>query len=841
MITPSRKLEVVDSPHSKRLIPNAVGFSETREYGENAISVLSKDPASVITFNQRAVGSGFNATSRLIEEYSVNEYLINHRGGISYRYKATQLTSEYILSMQLEFIKTLADKGTHLKDCVITIPSFYTQSQRKTLVSLAKAVNFNVLALIHDNTAAGLYYGAERFDVKPIYVIVYNIGASYIQTSLVTYSLAKSNLSKLSDKKNENIQVIGHSWNDKIGGRTIDTYIADYLATKFNETHGVDPRTSIKSKTRLIQEANRIKKTLSANKSTLSSLPSLFDQIDFEVKVERSLIEDYININKDQFLFPIKNLLDSSNLSISDINYIELIGGVSRIPALQKIISDEYKEISTHLNGDESIANGAALYAANFSSEVQIRQIWLNDYFPFSVRASIKSLTTNFTRIKEVFPAKTHLNTIKKISFNSTEDLEIVLLCKYSDEYAEITKFTVTDIELYSKKYAQTPNVVLSFKVDRSGIVQLLEAEARVEVKVKVKVEDREDKDDNKTKNTNNTDSSQDTSDENSSNTTQNNSSAHPDPLAQEEPSDSTEKSNAEAETAGKNNAEAETAGKNNKETETTDKNDPEAETTAKNETETGSKNDTSPETGEKAQNETNSKPSKKRYIIKTKQEKLKLSVLDTQLESPHVVSEDEINGIKRSLESFASHENELKQRIELKNDLESYIYEIKEKLQGPEFLRVLSPTDKELLESLLASLASWLETVNTKTTESAAFTEHKKSLQGIFEPTLRKEKELIAREDAVSNAFIKLESLYTDMLYYNKTKTWIPIESKALVFNFINDTQTWLENKVQEQKNIQEWELPVLKLTTLEAKVLSAERKVDIIKHTPRPKKEEL
>lgn len=208
IITPGRKLEMINSPHSKRLLPNAIGFSNTRLYGEDAIAFLLKNPTNVIEFNQRAFSNTFNATNRLIKEYVLNNFKENNRNSISYAIQGKIFTSEMLLAMQLDFIKTLANKTTGIEDCVITIPGFYKQNQRKNLISVAKSVKFNVLGLIHENTAAGLYYGLERFDNTPVYVIIYNIGASYIQASLVEYSTVKTSFSKLSDKKNENIRIL---------------------------------------------------------------------------------------------------------------------------------------------------------------------------------------------------------------------------------------------------------------------------------------------------------------------------------------------------------------------------------------------------------------------------------------------------------------------------------------------------------------------------------------------------------------------------------------------------------------------------------------------------------
>ena len=798
---------MIESPHSKRSLPNTIGFSPSRVYGEDALSLLSKDPSSVIELNQRAVGSPFASTRRLSHEFATSSLLENSRGGISYLIHESTFSAEEILAMQFEFLKSLAAKSAAVQDCVLAIPAFSTQTQRRSLIAVAEALHLQVTSLISANTAAALYYGVERFDAAPVYVIIYNLGTSYVQASLVRYSTAKSKASVLSEKKVEFIEVVAQSWNEEMGGRTIDAFIAEFIAEKFEEMHGEDPRSSSKARARMVLEANKIKKTLSANKSAHSLLPALLGGKDFEITVERSLIEGFVRDKAQEFLGPIGRVLQQAGKNASDVSFLEIIGGVARIPSVQRLIAENYLEVSTHLNGDEAIANGAALFGANFSSQVQIRPVWMNEYCQFSMKAEIKSVKSGSIREKEIFNTKSLLGSVKKVSFGSDEDLEVRISIKYQEKYSEVIRYDIADIELLGQKYMQTPTIVLIFNLDKSGIVKLEQAEARVEIDVEsfedIEDETKNEKDLKKFSKGSEKAKEVESKSEKSKGDTKINDSKTAEPSANPHPE---APANSEAvkpkSTSAANSPQS---------------NSPPA-----------------------APAPSSDSPQKNRVATR-KPIRLDLTILETYLESPSLLSESSLSSLTHTLSQFASFEAEQKQRVELRNDLESYLYDIQDKLLGPEFQAVLSAVDREGLDSLLASTASWLESSKSSSVPSKSFAEAKQKLEAIVNPALRREKEYMAREEAVLEAYLTLRGLYADMKELNKTKTWIEEDTRQAVFASINETIAWIDARVEEQQGFQDWELPVLKLSVLEAKISGVQRKIEAIRNSSRPGKEGL
>ena len=709
--------------------------------------------------------------------------------------------------MQFEHIRAGA---AGVKECVLAVPAFYTQTQRRNLITVAEAMRFQVVSLISANTAAALYYGVERFDSSPVYGIIYNLGSSHLQVTLVRYSTVRSKASILKEKKIENIEVVAQSWNEDIGGRSIDAFIANFLADKFSETYGEDPRNDIKVRARLIQEANRLKELLSDNESAHGLLNSLWGGKDFEVTVERSLVEGFIKDKAQEFLGPISKVLQQVGKNATDINFFEVIGGASKIPIVQKLIAENFGEVSSNMNGDYVIADGAALFGTNFSSQVQIRPVLLSDLCQFIIKAEIKSVKSGNIREKEIFNTKSPLNSVKKISFGSEEDLEVKISIKYHEEFSEVLKYDIVDIDLLGQKYMQTPTVVLIFKIDRNGVVKLEQAEARVEFEAEYLEDIVEDK------------------------------------KKEKEDSEGSEGSEKIEGTDATNKNTEEVQETETKDNEPQDGTKSDASTPSESITDNQSSSTEPAASDPSPSNSTETPPAdddtpKKRLVTRRRQDRQDLSILETYLEIPHLLSEVSVASITNTLSQFLSFETEQHNRLSLKASLTSYLQEVHFKLLLPDFQKVLSPLDREVLDSLLASTASWLESLNPSAVPSKSFVETRQKIEAIVNPALRREKEFTAREGAVLEAYQKLQGLYSDMSKLNRTKTWIDADTRQQVFLNINDTIVWLNEKAEEQRRLNDWELPVLKLSILEAKVSGVEKKVEVIRNTARPRKEGL
>ena len=217
---------------------------------------------------------------------------------------------------------------------------------------------------------------------------------------------------------------------------------------KFKEQHKEDPRDNKRTVAKFLKEANIIKKILSASKSTPLIMTNAHKGIDFSQTIERDLLEDIIKSFADRLMAPIYNVLQQAEVEISKVDNLEIIGGIPRIPIIQEIIKDRFNiEPSMHLNGDEAMAHGAAIFAANFTSDTQVKAMWLSDSLPFEFTATFTSTDPSFQKESTIFKRGTFLNSQKKIGFSHDKDINVRISADYGQGKVDLVEYQVTEIE----------------------------------------------------------------------------------------------------------------------------------------------------------------------------------------------------------------------------------------------------------------------------------------------------------------------------------------------------------------------------------------------------------
>lgn len=376
---------------SKRKTPTCLAFYKgERQFGADGYALMGRKPELTIAKFNRLVGRGVEhtITKELNQQYFPYEIYNNESiGTTAIKVEETYYTPEELMAMMLQHAKLLTYNhgGKIIKDCVLTVPSSFTQHERNALYTAASIADLNVLSLIEENTAAALQYGIDRANDKPHTILYYNMGASSVQVSIVTYS---SYIVK-EGGKNKTIgqfDVVGKGWDESLGGFNFDVRLTDLLADRFNEIWAKKVAAKGKGEvagnlkehfrpmTRLRLEANKIKEVLSANNEYPVKSEQLFADIDLVTKVTRVEFENACQDLFDRLTRPIDVALAMANLSISDLNGVELLGGSVRIPKVKKLIDEYFKkdnnnvEVGQHLNGDEAMALGASFRAANIST-----------------------------------------------------------------------------------------------------------------------------------------------------------------------------------------------------------------------------------------------------------------------------------------------------------------------------------------------------------------------------------------------------------------------------------------------------------------------------------------
>lgn len=304
IVQPGTPLEIVTNFQSKRKTPTCISFFKgERLFGSDAHALIGRKPEVSFAKVYRMLGR--HVEHPLVQEIPNQQYFpysiyANETTGISHlKVDDSQYTPEELIAMMLQHVRdmTHAFGGHNIRDCVITVPSSFTQHEREALYTAAEIADLKVLSLIEENTAAALHHGIDRTFETPQNVLYYNMGAGSVQVSIVTHS----SYTTKEGGKNKTVgqfEVVGKGWDSSLGGFYFDVRLADLLANRFNEVWqkkksgmGKDVRNFNRPMTRLRLEANKIKEILSANTEYPIRAEQLHADVDLATKVTRAEFE----------------------------------------------------------------------------------------------------------------------------------------------------------------------------------------------------------------------------------------------------------------------------------------------------------------------------------------------------------------------------------------------------------------------------------------------------------------------------------------------------------------------------------------------------------------------
>jgi molecular chaperone DnaK (HSP70) len=467
-----------------------VAFTEEdRLIGAEALSRAGNKADSVLPFASRLLGHLYNETevhARLQKEH--NPMILEETPGrhtISLQVREANHTVEEVLGMVLEHVRNMAStygSTNAIKDCVITVDPSSTRAQRILLMQVAQAAGLNVQALLHENAAAALYYGVDRLDnVSAHLALFYNLGASKLQVSVARYSSVEVNITN-ANKTIENIEVLSHVSSQKVSGSLIDAQITDLLAAEFLKTHNVDLTSNKKAMLKLTNLANQAKRQLSANKVTTITAESLHQDLPFSYILTRETLDTIVFSLSEALLEPIEEAVKLAGVSISAIDSFELLGGVARIPKVQEILLTKVPALGQHLNGDEAMAHGAALFGANLTRETYVKPMWFSDILGYEVHAEFFSPDDEaFTEKVMLFDRNTQLNTVTEYGFRFDKRVLCKLTAKYPSGDKVLDLYDMAEIAEIAANFTQVPYNLFSFAVNPIGLSFMLGGYSEVE------------------------------------------------------------------------------------------------------------------------------------------------------------------------------------------------------------------------------------------------------------------------------------------------------------------------------------------------------------------------
>lgn len=322
-----------------------------------------------------------------IERDYVSAQLIDMRGQVgaevSYLGKKEQFTATQLVSMFLSKVKATASAELKLpvSDIVIGVPPWFTDVQRRSLMDAAEIAGLKLLRLINDTTATALGYGITKLDLptgeeKPRRIAFVDIGHSNYTCSIVEY------------KKGE-LAVKATAYDRHFGGRNFDKALIDHFAKEFKEKYKIDIYTNPKALVRVAAAAEKMKKILSANAQAPISIESLMNDVDVQGVMKREELEELIKPLLERATGPLEQALAEAKLKIDDIDAVEMVGGCTRVPSLKERISKFFnKPLSFTLNQDEAVARGCAFSCAILSPVFRVRDFSIHDIVNYPIEFS---------------------------------------------------------------------------------------------------------------------------------------------------------------------------------------------------------------------------------------------------------------------------------------------------------------------------------------------------------------------------------------------------------------------------------------------------------------------
>ena len=299
---------------------------------------------------------------------------------VTYMGEKQRFTATQLVAMFLSKVKATASAELKLpvSDIVISVPAWFTDVQRRALMDAAEIAGLKLLRLINDTTATALGYGIPRTDLptaeeKPKRVAFVDIGHSDYTCSIVEF------------KKGE-LAVKSTTYDRHFGGRDFDKALIQHFAREWKEKYKIDINTNPKALVRTAAACEKMKKILSANAQAPISIESLMNDVDVSGMMKREELEQLVQPLLDRATVPLEQALAEAKMKVEDIDSIEMVGGCTRVPSLKDRISKYFgKGLSFTLNQDEAVARGCAFSCAILSPVFRVRDFSVHDIVNYPI------------------------------------------------------------------------------------------------------------------------------------------------------------------------------------------------------------------------------------------------------------------------------------------------------------------------------------------------------------------------------------------------------------------------------------------------------------------------
>jgi len=381
-----------------------------------------------------------------------------------FRVQGEDYRPEQLLAMMFTKVRDIVrqDQGEEIATCVVAVPVYFTETQRCAVLDAGKVAGLPIVQLMNDTSALALAYGKtkteelEEDEAKPRYVVLVDVGASGVQSSLVGVSRRKAT-------------VLGTSWSNSTGGSSLDAALRAHIVAEIEKKYKVKLEGNSKALNKLGIAVEKVKKQMSANSNKLPmQIDSLVEDTDVSVAVDRTTFEQLAQQQLEEVRSCLLSLLQATTVRREQLHSVELVGGSGRMPAVKQIIQEVFGIAPTSsLNADEAVSKGCGLQAASHSDKFRTKRFEVQEV----VSRGVEAVYVHDGNQEKVLVCDEGDNGTASKSLSIRADLPVSIALQYAENVAVDNRFiALYQIESENRRNA---DLELGFKLDKNGMIKM--------------------------------------------------------------------------------------------------------------------------------------------------------------------------------------------------------------------------------------------------------------------------------------------------------------------------------------------------------------------------------